>query len=65
VEVEELRTAEALAVDIATRWLKEGMLSKLSRRQIKSKISIFLKPEATKSHGRDIHYDEVQKCGRT
>lgn len=63
VEIEELRTAEALAIDIATRWLKEGMLSKLSRTQIRRRISIFIKPEATKSHGRDIHYDEVQKCG--
>ncbi len=63
VEIEELRTAEALAIDIATRWLKGGMLSKLTRKQIRGKISIFIKPEATKSHGRDIHYDQVQKCG--
>ncbi len=62
IEIEELRTAESLATDIAIRWLKEGMLSKLSKKQIGRKISIFLKPEATKAHGRDIHYDEVKKC---
>ena len=62
IEIEELRTAESLAADIAIRWLKEGMLSNFSRDQIRRKISIFLKPEATKAHGRDIHYNEVQKC---
>ena len=61
-EIEELRTAESLAADIAVRWLKEGMLSRFSEDEIKEKISIFLNPEATKAHGRDIHYDEVQKC---
>ena len=39
------------------------MLSGMSRNQIRKKISIFLKPEATKAHGRDIHYDEAQKSG--
>lgn len=63
MEIEELRTAESLAEDIAVRWLKEGMLSRFSEDEIKEKISIFLKPEATKAHGRDIHYDEAQKCG--
>lgn len=63
VEIEELRTDEALATDIAVRWLKEGMLSNMSRSQIKKKISIFLKPEATKAHARDIHYDEATKSG--
>ena len=63
VEIEELRTAEELATDIAVRWLKEGMLSNMSKDQIKEKISIFLKPEATKAHGREIHYDEAEKCG--
>lgn len=62
IEIEELRAAESLAADIATRWLKEGMLSRMSKSQIRRKISIFLKPEATKAHGRDIHYDEVKKC---
>lgn len=63
IEIEELRTAEELATDIAIRWLKEGMLSNMSRAQIRKKISIFLKPEVTKAHGREIHYDEAIKSG--
>ena len=63
VEIEELRTAEELATDITVRWLKEGMLSNVPRAQIKKKISIFLKPEVTKAHGREIHYDEAIKSG--
>lgn len=61
IEIEELRTAEALATDIAVRWLKEGMLSNMSEDQIKERISIFLNPEATKDHAREIHYGEVTK----
>ncbi len=63
MEIEELRRAEDLAADIAIRWLKEGMLSGMSKSQIERKISIFLKPEATKAHGRDIHCDEAEKSG--
>lgn len=63
IEIEELRTAEELATDIALRWLKEGMLSNMSRAQIKKKISIFLRPEVTKAHAREIHYDEAIKSG--
>lgn len=63
VEIEELRTAEALATDIAVRWLKEGMLSNMSRDKIRKKISIFSRPEATKAHGREIHYAEARKSG--
>jgi len=63
IEIEELRTAEELATDITVRWLKEGMLCNVPRAQIKKKISIFLKPEVTKAHGREIHYDEAIKSG--
>ncbi|MBM3142652.1 MAG: hypothetical protein FJ005_06360 [Chloroflexi bacterium] len=62
-EIEELRRARALAEDIAIRCLKQGMLSHLTKPAIKTKISIFLKPEITKAHARDIRISEARKAG--
>lgn len=62
-EIEELRTAERLAEDIVVKWVKESMLSKLSEARIRNRLTVFLEPEVTKAHGRDIHFDEVKKAG--
>ena len=62
-EIEELRTAEKLAEDIVVRWVKESMLAKLDEARIRKRLAVFLRPEVTKAHGRDIHFDEVKKAG--
>ncbi len=61
-EIEELRRARELAADIAIRCLKEGMLSSLTEDAIRGKISIFLQPEITKAHARDIRVNEAKKA---
>lgn len=62
-EIEELRRARELAADIAIRCLKEGMLSSLTEDEIREKISIFLQPEITKAHARDIRVNEAKQAG--
>ena len=53
----------SLSEDIAVRTLKSGMLRGVPDEEIKSKISMFLTPERTKSHGRPIYADEASACG--
>lgn len=62
-EIEELRVAEELSVDIAVRRLREGMLAGLPPASIRRRIALFLDPEVSKAHGRDIYYEEVQRAG--
>lgn len=62
-DIEELRRAHKLAEDIAVRCLGEGMLKGKSQTQIRRQIAVFLKPEVTKSHARDIYYADVNNAG--
>ncbi len=64
-EIAEFETALALSEDIAIKTLKTGMLSNLSKPQIRKKISIFLTPEKVKVHGRPIYAQDALKCGLT
>lgn len=62
-EIEELRRAENLAVDIAVRWLREGMLPGTGEKRLRQKLSAFLGSRGTMAHGRDIVFDEAKKAG--
>jgi len=62
-EVEEFRSAIALADDIAVRALMAGMMTGADYEEIKSKIDVFRSPERTLSHGRPIYHAEAAQCG--
>ena len=61
-EIAEYKSALSLSGDIAIKALKTGMLSNLSKPQIKKKISIFLTPEKVKVHGRPIYAQDALNC---
>lgn len=62
-EIKEFEAALELSEDIAVKALRTGMLSKLSERTIRQRISSLLTPEKVKVHGRPIYADDAQKCG--
>lgn len=59
-EIEEFEAALALSRDIAIRALADGMMEGCTEEEIAEKISIFLTPEATKTHGRPIYRDAAE-----
>jgi len=61
-EIEEFRTALALATDIAVRSLAAGMMKGASEKTIRKRIAMFLTPVQTKSHGRPIGMDRAGEC---
>lgn len=62
-EIEEYRSALSLSEDIAVKALKTGMLSKISEKEIRKKIKLFLTPEKVKTHGRPIYVQDALNCG--
>ena len=63
-EVNDYRSAIRLSEDITIKLLKQGMMKKKTKRQIKKDIKVFLDPEAgTLTHGRPIFNKEAKKCG--
>lgn len=61
--IKEFEGAIELSKDISKRALATGMMDDLSEDDIEKKISIFLSPEHTKTHGRPIYRDEAADCG--
>ncbi len=61
-EIAEFRSALSLSEDIAIKALKTGMLSKLSKKEIKKMIKDFLTPEKVKTHGRPIYAQDALNC---
>jgi ATP-dependent protease ClpP protease subunit len=61
--IEQLRSWQALSQSISIRLLKSGMMSRLSEKEIKRRISAFLVQKKTRSHGRMITMSEASKCG--
>ena len=61
--IERLKSAQALSEKISIKLLKSGMMSKLTEKTIKGKITDFLIHKRTASHGRMITMKEAQKCG--
>lgn len=62
-EIVEYEAALSLSEDIAVKALKTGMLSRLSKTQIRKKIRNFLSPENVKSHGRAILPEDAKRSG--
>jgi len=56
-------TAIELSKDIAIKALTQGMMNGKTPEEISASIELFLSPEATKTHGRPIFYEEAEKCG--
>lgn len=61
--IEELRSSEKLATDIAVRWLGEGMMRGETPSRILEKVGIFLNPDKTMAHGRGIFYPQAKQAG--
>lgn len=62
-DIEEFKRANELSETIAIKYLKNGMMQSKTEEDIKKKISPFLSPETTKSHGRPIFMNEAKNCG--
>lgn len=62
-EIKEFRASLSLSEDIAIRTLASGMMKGMSENDIKNKITIFLTPERTKTHGRPIYREDSVACG--
>jgi hypothetical protein len=62
-QIELIRRQLKMTEDIAVKCLKQGMLSRFSRKDIKRKIRPFLSPSVTKAHVRDIFFNEAHKTG--
>jgi len=60
-DIEEYRMAIDLSVEITQRYLATGMLQSI--KDILKKVSVFLTPEQTKTHGRPIYADQAVECG--
>jgi len=61
--IEQLLSAQELSESISIKLLKTGMMSNLTEKKIKEKISAFLVHKETKSHGRMITMDEAKRYG--
>lgn len=61
--ISHLETERDLATDMAVEWLHTGMLSNMSKTDIKKNMQVFLLPKHTKAHGRPIYHKEAAKCG--
>ncbi len=62
-DIAEHQASMDLSKDISVRALHTGMMKKLNKREIGRRISVFLSPEMTKSHGRAIFAEETKQCG--
>lgn len=62
-EIEELKSANQLAEDIAVKALKSSMMQNYSHDTIKRKIKPLTQSSETKSHGRPIYYEEAKRIG--
>ena len=62
-EVEELKSANELAKDIAVKALRSGMMDDLSERTVQRRIQRLTETAQTKSHGRPIYYQEAKTMG--
>jgi len=62
-EIEELRAASDLTVDVAVKALANSMMSGKSKATIRSKIASLTEAAEKKSHGRPIFYDEAKRIG--
>jgi hypothetical protein len=61
--IELIRRQLRMTEDISVRCLKQGMLARISKKEIKKKIAPFISPGVTKAHARDIFFDEAKKAG--
>jgi hypothetical protein len=63
MEIEELRSAIELSVDVSVKALASGMMTSLKEGDIKKRITPFLEPHVKKVHGRPIFCEEARECG--
>ncbi len=63
VQIELIRRQLKMTEDIAVRCLKQGMLTHVSKKEIKKRLIPFITPAITRAHARDIFFDEAQKAG--
>lgn len=61
--IEKLKSEQALSENISIKLLKSGMMSRLTKAAIKTKIKDFLIHKQTAAHGRMITMNEAKKCG--
>jgi hypothetical protein len=64
-QIESIRRQFRMIEDIAVKCLKLGMMSGLDEEEIRKKVIPFTTPTITKSHSRDIFFEEAQKAGLT
>jgi hypothetical protein len=62
-DVRAIRSAQELSANIAVNCLQQGALKGQSQRQIKAKLTPFLKPRYTTVHERPIYHATASKCG--
>lgn len=63
-EIARFRSIIDLADDIAVKSLASGMMKRVAKKKIKTKIRVFLDPAAgTMTHGRPIYLDEAKSSG--
>ncbi len=61
--ISHLETERDLVTDMAVELLHTGMLSNMSKTDIKKNMQVFLLPKHTKAHGRPIYHKEAIGCG--
>lgn len=61
--IESYRDAIELSKSISIKHLKTGMMTDCDETTIESRISVFLSPEQTRSHGRPINGHDARACG--
>ena len=63
VEIQELKSQQALGLKIAASSLQRGMLKGKTDTEIEKLIEPFTNPELTLSHGRALNHEQVKNCG--
>ena len=63
VEIQELKSQQALGLKIAASSLQRGMLKGKTDTEIEKLIEPFTNPELTLSHGRALNHEQVTNCG--
>lgn len=61
--IEALKSAQKLSEDISVSLLRSGMMKGKTEAAVKKAIAVFLKQQATQSHGRMISHDGAKACG--
>jgi ClpP class serine protease len=62
-QIESIRRQFQMTEDIAVKCLKQGMMAALDEVEIRKKAILFTTPTVTKSHSRDIFFEEAHAAG--